>query len=86
MPFQKLEGFPVRVLAIMVLATGVVAVMEVAVVIHDLNPFQVRFEELDIFSEKWLKIFVLAQTQPCMLWGRSHVLTIWNFLGDILHI
>jgi len=51
------------------LAAGVIAVMKVAVVVHDLNPFQVRFEQFEIFAEKRLEIFILPQSQPGMIGG-----------------
>jgi hypothetical protein len=38
-PYQDLEGLPIRVSTIMILLTRKVAVTEVSVVIHDLNLF-----------------------------------------------
>jgi hypothetical protein len=66
---QYLKGFPARVSFVMILAAGVIAVMEVAIVVHDLNLFQVGFEQLEILQEKRLKIFVLAQPEPGAVWG-----------------
>ena len=64
-----MKGFPARVSFVMILAAGVIAVMETAVVIHDLGLFQVGFEQLEILQEKRLKIFVLAQPEPGAVWG-----------------
>ena len=53
----------------MVLSAGEVAVMKVPVAVHDLNPFQVGFEQIEIATEEWLKIFVLAKAEIGMVWG-----------------
>jgi hypothetical protein len=66
---KQLKGFPLSVPFVVILAAGVIAVMKVAVVVHDLNPFQVRFEQFEILPKKRLKIFILPQSQPCVIGG-----------------
>jgi hypothetical protein len=68
-PFKHLKGFSLTVSFVIVLATGEIAVMEMAVGVHDLYPFQVEFEQLDIAPEKRLKIFVLAKAQVGVVWS-----------------
>jgi hypothetical protein len=50
-----------------ILAAGVIAAMKAAVVVHDLNPFQVGFWQLEVLPKKLLKIFVLTQAEKGMV-------------------
>jgi hypothetical protein len=52
-----------------ILAAGVIAMTEAAVVVHDRNLFQVEFEQFEILPEKRLEILVLVQTEPCVIGG-----------------
>lgn len=53
----------------MTLAASVIAVMDLAMLIYDLNLFQVGFQDLEVLPEKQLKIFILVQPHPGMVWG-----------------
>jgi hypothetical protein len=43
--------------------------IEVGVVDHDLNPYQVGFEQVEVLPEKRLEIFILALAEKGMVWG-----------------
>ena len=67
-PLKQLKRFPGTVTWIMVLATGVVAVVFIAVVIHDRDLLQAAFQHLEVVSEERLEILILHKAQIREIW------------------